>query len=65
MDRQRHCPKETQALLKISNAGVGEGVPLQCLRLQAKTVGIGQESKPDRTTGKNMVPKQKDEEQEK
>lgn len=65
MDWQRHCPKETQALLEISNAGAGERVPLQRLRIQAETVGIGQESKPDWTTGKNMVPKQKNEEQEK
>lgn len=65
MDWKRHCPKETQALLKISNAGVGEGIPLQCLCLQTKTMGTGQESKPDGTTGKNMVPKQKNEEQEK
>lgn len=65
MDWKRDCPKETQALFKIPNARVGERVPFQCLCLQAKTVGIGQESESDGTTGKNMVPKQKNEEQEK
>ena len=64
MDRSGDSSQETQALHQIPDLGAGEGVPLQRLRLKAKTMGVGAEFKPHRATSKDMVPKSADEEQE-
>lgn len=61
MDRQRHRPEETQALLEVPDVGTRKRVPLQCLRLQAETVGTGQEPQPHGKTGENLVPEPEDE----
>lgn len=57
-------PQEAQTVLQVPDAGAGEGVPLQRVRLQAEALGTGAQSEPHRTPGQNMVPKQADEEQE-
>ena len=64
LDGPRERPEKAKALLKVSDPGAGEGVPLQCLRLQAEAVGAGQKSESDGAPDQDLVPKPPDEIQE-
>lgn len=44
MDGPGDRSEETQTILEISNAGAGEGVLVQRVRLQAEAMGIGEKS---------------------
>lgn len=44
-------PEKAEALLQVPDLGAGEGVPLQCLCVQAEALGAGQESSADRAAG--------------
>lgn len=47
--------QEEKTVLKIPNAGAGEGVPVQRLRLQTEALGVGPQLKPHRATGMSVV----------
>lgn len=64
MDRPSDSSQETQTIHQIPDLRAGEGVPLQRLRLKAKTMGVGAELESHRATSKDLVPKSADEEQE-
>lgn len=63
MGRLRHRPEEAQTLLKIPNPRIGKGIPIQRIRLEAKTLGTSEKLEPDRAPSEDMVPEQADEEQ--
>lgn len=52
VDRPSDRPQEAQAILKIPNPWAGEGVPLQCVRVQTEALGAREELELDRTTGR-------------
>lgn len=43
--------QEEKTVLEIPNAGAGEGVPVQRIRVQAEALGVGPQLKPHRATG--------------
>lgn len=55
VDRAGVRPEKAEALLQVPDPGAGEGVPLQCVRVQAEALGAGQESATDRATGKSGI----------
>lgn len=63
MDGAGGAEEKAQALQQIPDLGAGKGVPVQCLRLEAETMGVSEKLEPVRAPGKNMVPEQADEEQ--
>lgn len=64
LDRPSDGAQKTQTLLQVPNPRTRERVPLQRLRVEAKEVGVGAESEPDREASEDMVPEQTNEEQE-
>jgi len=52
VDRPGVRPEKAKAVLQVPDPGAGEGVPFQCIRVQAETLGAGQEFAVDRATGK-------------
>lgn len=64
MDRPGVCPQEAETVLQTPDAGAGERVPLQRLRVEAEAVGAGEESDAHRAAGEDLVSEPTDEEQE-
>jgi len=56
--------QEEKTLLQVPDAGAGEGVSVQRVRVQTEAMGAGPEPGAVRTPGENMVPEQAHEEQE-
>lgn len=56
--------EKTQALLEIPNTGARKRVSLQCLRVEAETVGACAQSESNRASSEDLVSKPPDEEQE-
>ena len=59
--RNHFHEEKAQTLLQIPDVRTRERISLQCLRFQAKTLGIGQKSQPYRATGQNLVSKSSNE----
>jgi len=55
VDRPGVRPEKAKAVLQVPDPGAGEGVPFQCIRVQAETLGAGQEFAVDRATGKRLI----------
>ena len=64
VDRPGDGAEEAEALLQVPDAGTGERVSVQRLRVQAEALGAGAQPQPDRTPSQNLVPEPAHEEQE-
>ena len=64
MDGPGDGAEEAEALLQVPDAGAGEGVPVQRLRVQTETLGTGAKFELDGAPGENLVPEPAHEEQE-
>lgn len=64
MDRSSDCSQEAQTLLQVSDTRTRERVFVQCVRFEAKALGVSAQPESDRTTGQDMVSESSNEKQE-
>ena len=64
MDGTSDGAEEAEALFQVPDAGTGERILVQRVRVQAEALGIGAQFEPDGTTSQNLVPESAHEEQE-
>lgn len=57
----RFSSEKAKTIFKVSNTWIRKGIPVQCLRLQTKKMGTGEEFEPDGTSSKDLVSKSSNE----